>query len=463
MPIISDKLQESGSKEKNLDSGLLTLETIGSQSGIAQVLVLVLLLAGIAIGTYLVQQRTNLLPKAQNRQYFKCERSALGFQDESCTAGRRIALSHCDDANNPDNKKDNFEECSTWDVPNQWYCYWDPEVCPAAQQQLPASFCQNHKRVDTKTFDIIETCTSLKYCEEQNGSTSCVGCPPEQQRSCSLSGKLCEADGPGKYFCIDKSGQTSDFMYGDQCIDGKVVNPRTFDIIKDCVKLGKDCLNGICVAPAPRICVNEQIVDANTFDVEDNCKARGLTCGSGDTNCKSVPGTSSTTGTTRPGSPGGGAGSSGGTTQPSVPDPAECQQRTACIYSQAPNQCFQGAQLDKTKPAGFNVNCGYVPICTKTSYNNNILGKSTACPGPDEGNTFNVRDIPFFGILLGPDSDKTIANLKAEASKRLTELNDLGASLNLLAQKINDPLVNRLIAIAQGRASASASSVNACK
>lgn len=41
-----------------------TLLRVNNQKGIAQVLVLVLILGGIVAGVYLVQQRTNLLPKA---------------------------------------------------------------------------------------------------------------------------------------------------------------------------------------------------------------------------------------------------------------------------------------------------------------------------------------------------------------------------------------------------------------
>lgn len=44
---------------------LKTRLAIGGQKGIAQILILLLLIAGIAVGAYLIGQKTNLLPKAQ--------------------------------------------------------------------------------------------------------------------------------------------------------------------------------------------------------------------------------------------------------------------------------------------------------------------------------------------------------------------------------------------------------------
>jgi hypothetical protein len=44
------------------------MKLLNNQKGIAPVIVLVLLLAGLGVGTFLVQNRTNLFPKAQKAQ-----------------------------------------------------------------------------------------------------------------------------------------------------------------------------------------------------------------------------------------------------------------------------------------------------------------------------------------------------------------------------------------------------------
>jgi hypothetical protein len=70
---------------------------INSEKGIAQVLVLVLLVAGIAIGGYLVQQRTNLLPQAADSvgdTGEKCTPTAIK-EDDNCTK-RKGAQYYCD-------------------------------------------------------------------------------------------------------------------------------------------------------------------------------------------------------------------------------------------------------------------------------------------------------------------------------------------------------------------------------
>lgn len=56
-----------------------------NQAGIAQILVLVLLLGGVVAGTYLVQQRTNLLPKAFQPWGSACQAGVKQFSlGESC-------------------------------------------------------------------------------------------------------------------------------------------------------------------------------------------------------------------------------------------------------------------------------------------------------------------------------------------------------------------------------------------
>lgn len=168
-------------------------------------------------------------------------------------------------------------------------------------------------------------------------------------------------------------------------------------------------------------------------------------------------------------------------------DPAECKERQSCIYSEKPGQCYQGACVDKTKPCSFNLNCGKIQTCPNTYYNGKLQGQSVACPqstatttdntegtagikpgtgtsnaNEDSNGQINIKDIPFFGVIIGPDSKNQIADLKADAQRKLSELGDFNQSLSSLAQKTSDPVVKRLIDIATGKASLAATSANAC-
>ena len=71
-----------------------TLSTINSQSGIASLAVLLFLIAGIGLGTYLVQQRTNILPFA--------------LDDNNCEDGW---LYKGGDPEDPDNWEEDADEC----------------------------------------------------------------------------------------------------------------------------------------------------------------------------------------------------------------------------------------------------------------------------------------------------------------------------------------------------------------
>lgn len=60
---------------------------MSNQSGFAPILVLILILAGVGLGTYLVQQRTNLLPKAQEEQCPDLPQYCENGQTRQCRGG----------------------------------------------------------------------------------------------------------------------------------------------------------------------------------------------------------------------------------------------------------------------------------------------------------------------------------------------------------------------------------------
>lgn len=133
-------------------------KSLPNQTGFAILPLLVLLVLGIATGTYLVQTRTNFLPKAEETKVLwdctKAMQENGGKLDEiskkqsSCSDKQSLKFDHCDYLsadNKVTNTNTNLETCINTDSffstdaptgrPNTYYCYWDPSQCPATNNK----------------------------------------------------------------------------------------------------------------------------------------------------------------------------------------------------------------------------------------------------------------------------------------------------------------------------------------
>lgn len=448
---------------------------ITNQSGITQILILVLLLAGIAVGTYLVQQKTNLKPKAQEVSVFECNKANIGTSNGSACPGEQFnKFSSCHSGVTGLNST-SISECEKWDSPPigtiKWYCYWNPAQC---NTETYCDYGVNAVRWSANGT-VKQACGSNEQCSQDGSQAYCVPATSTNTTSthCDFSinairydansaikqtcaaNEHCTEDGP-QAICVSGAQQSTTTVCGDHAVgqswrEGCSETTSGYAVWYTCVSDGSQLYTELwrkidtsCgIPPINCSCVNGRLQGNGCYEEANQ------PCGT-TTAPANAPRTTSTTGRNT------------GTSQ-AVSDPPECKTRTSCIYSTGANQCFQGAQIDKTQSSGFNSNCGYVGLCANTLYDGKKVGTSVACPagGASGSQGFNIRDIPFAGVLLGPDTG-TIADLRAEAQKRLGELADLGQSLTSLASKTSDPVVQRLIKIAQGQGDTTTQSINVC-
>lgn len=182
---------------------------------ISQALMVFLLVAGIGLGTYLVQQRTNLLPKAAEpgdwNWPFSCpilpskngtgaeKRSDARLYRSKCPYDQEVILSHCQAKTTGSNLGDPSacERVYNSDAREQWnfYCNWSNQ-CPADQ---------------TTGSD-----STSKYCGDNNEvySRSSSGISI-LEKNCNVGGLICMNDGIAGTDCYQtNSDKVCQNVYG---------------------------------------------------------------------------------------------------------------------------------------------------------------------------------------------------------------------------------------------------------
>lgn len=190
---------------------------LNSQRGVSQVLVLVLLVTGIGLGTYLVQQRTNLLPRAAApgdwNWPFKCDfPDSLGTgpfpskikekYGSACPLDQYISFSHCQ-LNSSGTNIDEFERCSTvYKDPSlrsdyTFYCKWSNQCSPPYLLKAKCTaedfkYCSeqyglNDCAIDSKSGNLAKGGRKCKYAENQSG------CREHDKNKCSAN-QICVID-----------------------------------------------------------------------------------------------------------------------------------------------------------------------------------------------------------------------------------------------------------------------------
>lgn len=186
-----------------------------TQKGFASVIAMVLLLAGIGVGTYLVQQRTNYLPKASTSNgYFVCTRTdRAGI----CSDGQDAILDHCDqyDNNNQiighDCGVGSYTAWCTCPAPKPKITVCDDPTSPGETRTVgstwPGSCASNGQRnyyycnasgltssftrSDNSCSSPKSHCADADWLVNENGS----------RIQCTLYGKVCVGE-PGEAQCI---------------------------------------------------------------------------------------------------------------------------------------------------------------------------------------------------------------------------------------------------------------------
>jgi hypothetical protein len=128
---------------------------IRSEKGIAQVLVLILLVAGIAIGGYLVQQRTNLLPQAADSirdTGEKCTPTTIK-EDDNCTK-RKGAQYFCDEGS----KTCKYKTCpGSYSCPSGSTCQSNGTCVKGTSAQTTSQTSQSTSNTTSNTSTVRTT------------------------------------------------------------------------------------------------------------------------------------------------------------------------------------------------------------------------------------------------------------------------------------------------------------------
>lgn len=157
-------------------------ENFNQNGFISQLLIVLLLISAISAGTYLVSQRTNLLPKADEEKIFSCLISDINKKNQACSTTQIKKFSHCDVAGeDPSIHYTNYESClGKVDGEKQvsFYCKFDPPQCPAA----PAAVSK------TNPCD-GNTCKANEVCGYDDHATRFF-CLDRNRNICAQGGRL---------------------------------------------------------------------------------------------------------------------------------------------------------------------------------------------------------------------------------------------------------------------------------
>lgn len=340
---------------------------LNSQAGIAQILVLLLLLGGIGLGTYLVQQRTNIFPKAQENKSLLCpvcgsmySSGAYECQDDDF----RLCKAKCE-AGRAEN--DDYNKCLS-------ECHASPGMKPCMDKlKAEVKLCVGREsKLGKCHLGSSPSCDGVHKIGESwgEGCSSTIGYRVEKFCNSNLTITTGERSDPS---CKSTSSNL--------CTKEDAGKTRT------CIKDGKQGTQKL------------ELSSCASGDQESNvCRVYNCNWSECAVPQAAAPGA-------QPAAP-----AQGGTQQtpPSDTTPAQCTKKT-CAYSQENGKCYAGVCKDP-KNCGFNKDCIPDPDrvcsneeidCTKAGSYGTINQSGSSETASSEGIKL---PIPFGFINLGtPD------------------------------------------------------------
>lgn len=424
---------------------------IKSQAGIAPILVLFLLVVGIAGGTYLVQQRTNILPQAAEASFqcsasgsagvvkygvtipckvgvcdgiqtaivtspcntpnciSTCSWSACQKKDQSCgnTSGTTQSVRTCKDGKVVDRTTDEFGQSYYQDVAggdcSSQGLHCSNGACINSPTNTNITRCVSNG-VRNQNGQSIDNCNNGRICKPMNSSESRCH-PPQNDADCvntygtefskSRNTGLCErASAPLNPVNPGEQGQTTPLLQRTNCTGEE--------------KKEYDCKNGFrCFH------VFKKALNADSTGCEWVPDDPRYTCVP-DSQCGQKP-----AGAAEPPAPprqpvraapvNSGSSSNPNSTQSAPSDPASCKESTVktCIYSQAANECYLG--ICKGNDCSFNSpDCSFQNAidksCVNTTYSHSNGGYSVS---GTPGSKVNCPSTPAQGGSSGSTTSAT--------------------------------------------------------
>lgn len=374
------------------------LTSLNSQRGFAQFLVLVLLVTGIGVGTYLVQQRTNLLPKAQ--ESISCDDYGSDFcstrhgQSSTCSGGTGGSFN--DGCTEPTITSNNCESNGGNSFCNSRHgsaTCMGGNLGPYGDGCVANETCSGPRRIHAGSGEIIQTCSVGFICQATGAQTTCV-------RSQTCSGNRVIDNGSGEIF---KTCQDTQVCQNNQ--DGTA-----------------SCVNKIS-EPAP---ANNQGANQGTSPVTQSAAT---------------------------------SKGSGTTTTSTASEQSSCSKKT-CVFSEGPGKCFQGVcKAGKENDCGFNNNCEYDAsgACHKevSCPTPEEIAKSSGGTSSEKTAEFEGIKLPFGLVKLGRE-DK-IDEMKKQskiAFENYKTFSEILSAINSKAPGIDTSKAQSLINQGQNQAQA---------
>lgn len=222
-----------------------------NQAGIAQVLILVIVLAGVVAGTYLVQQRTNLLPKA-------FDRSSMPVSAPICKAGLK-------DFNllNPCKKKDKKDEGDEKKQKYQGAKYTCADEFSGELKLREGEECKDVKHWRKKAKKI---CQGRSSCGATASARPKPSCLPKPDCVDAPGGKRCLVIEPPEGWC--KEPEVSPTCNSDSdCQTGQICSRKTVN-----------CFPATQGGQCPGICVSKDRVECGDKSKPNFGCPQGQTC-----------------------------------------------------------------------------------------------------------------------------------------------------------------------------------------